>query len=76
MGKVIALQGLITGFHSATVAPSLPPALAAGLFHGSKQALGEALSLAVFVYGALALVAILMVRKALGRQAAGADGNT
>lgn len=65
MGKIIALQGLITGFLSATVAPSLPPMLAAGLFHGSKQALGDALSLAVFIYGALALAAVLVVRSAL-----------
>ena len=62
MGKIVALQGLITGFLSATLAPSLPPALAAGLFHGSRRALGDSLSLAVFVYGALALVAALVVR--------------
>lgn len=67
MGKIVALQGLISGFLSATVAPSLPPALAAGLFHGSKRALGDALSLAVFIYGALALLAVLMVRSALRR---------
>jgi MFS family permease len=68
MGKIVALQGLISGFLSATVAPSLPPALAAGLFHGSKRALGDALSLAVFVYGALALLAVLMVRSAQRRR--------
>jgi len=67
MGKIVALQGLITGFLSATLAPSLPPALAAGLFHGSRRALGDALSLAVFVYGALALAAVLMIRSALRR---------
>ena len=69
MGKIVALQGLISGFLSATLAPSLPPALAAGLFHGSRRALGDALSLAVFVYGALALVAILVVRSAQRRRA-------
>jgi MFS family permease len=68
MGKIVALQGLISGFLSATVAPSLPPALAAGLFHGAKRSLGDALSLAVFVYGALALLAVLMVRSALRRR--------
>ncbi len=68
MGKVVALQGLITGFLSATVAPSLPPAMAAALFHNSRRALGEALSLSVFVYGALALVAILVVRSAQRRR--------
>jgi hypothetical protein len=67
MGKMVALQGLISGFLSATVAPSLPPALAAGLFHGSRRSLGDALSLAVFVYGALALGAALMIRSALRR---------
>ena len=67
MGKIVALQGLISGFLSATVAPSLPPALAAALFHGSRRSLGEALSLAVFVYGALALATILVVRSALRR---------
>lgn len=67
MGKVVALQGLISGFLSAILAPSLPPALSAGLFHGSKRALGDALSLAVFVYGALALLAVLMVRSAQRR---------
>lgn len=67
MGKIVALQGLITGFLSAVIAPSLPPALASGLFHGSGRALGEALSLAVFVYGALALLAVLMVRSAQRR---------
>jgi len=65
MGKVVALQGLISGFLSATLAPSLPPALAAGLFHGSKRQLGDALSMAVFAYGLLALGAILLVRAAL-----------
>lgn len=69
MGKIVALQGLISGFLAATLAPSLPPALAAGLFHGSRRALGDALSLAVFVYGALALAAILMVRAAQRRAA-------
>lgn len=69
MGKITALQGLISGFLSATVAPSLPPALAGSLFQGSRRALGDALSLAVFVYGALALVAILAVRSGLRRQA-------
>ncbi len=67
MGKIVALQGLLSGFLSATVAPSLPPALAATLFHGSKRSLGDALSLAVFIYGALALVSVLMVRAALRR---------
>lgn len=65
MGKMAALQGLISGFLSATLAPSLPPALAAGLFHGARRSLGDALSLAVFVYGGLALGAIVMVRSAL-----------
>ena len=69
MGKIVALQGLISGFLSATVAPSLPPILAATLFHGSKRALGDALSLAVFVYGALALAAVLVVRSALRSKA-------
>jgi len=67
MGKIVALQGLISGFLAATLAPSLPPALAAGLFHGSRRSLGDALSLAVFVYGALALAAIVMVRAAQRR---------
>ena len=67
MGKIVALQGLITGFLSATLAPSLPPALAETLFHNSRRALGEALSLSVFVYGALALVAALVVRSAVRR---------
>ena len=65
MGKMVALQGLISGFLSATVAPSLPPALAAGLFHASRRALGDALSLAVFAYGGLALAAILVARRHL-----------
>ncbi len=63
MGKVVALQGLISGFLSATLAPSLPPALAASLFHNSRRSLGDALSLTVFVYGLLALVAIVVVRR-------------
>ncbi len=67
MGKVVALQGLISGFLSATIAPSLPPALAASLFHGSKRSLGDALSLTVFIYGLLALVAIVAIRRALRR---------
>ncbi len=68
MGKITALQGLISGFLSATVAPSLPPLLASGLFHGQQRSLGYALSVAVFVYGALALAAILAVRSGLRRQ--------
>ena len=67
MGKIVALQGLITGFLSATLAPSLPPVLAEALFHNSRRALGGALSLSVFVYGALALVAALVVRFAVRR---------
>ena len=70
MGKVVALQGLISGFLSATIAPSLPPALAASLFHGSKRSLGDALSLTVFIYGLLALVAIVAIRRALRRPVA------
>ena len=68
MGKVAALQGVVVGLLSATLAPSLTPILAASLFQGQRRALGEALSLAVFVYGLLALIAILAVRHAV-RQA-------
>lgn len=68
MGKVVALQGLISGFLSATLAPSLPPVLASGLFHGSKRALGDALSIAAFAYGLAALATILVVRTALARR--------
>ncbi len=65
MGKVAALQGMAVGLFSATIAPSLTPILAASLFQGQRRALGEALSLAVFVYGLLALIAIAAVRHAL-----------
>ncbi len=65
MGKLVALQGLFAGVLSATIAPSLPPALAATLFNGRPRPLGDALSLVVFVYGLLALVSIFAVRREL-----------
>jgi MFS family permease len=64
MGKAAALQGVVIGLLSATIAPSIAPILAATVFQGHRRALGEALSLAVFVYGLLALIAILAVRRA------------
>ncbi len=69
MGKLVAVQGLVVGVCSATIAPSLPPLLAGTLFRGDARALGEALSLAVFAYGLLALVAAFILQRARRRAA-------
>lgn len=64
MGKMVALQGLVTGLLSATIAPSAPPIVAA-FFKSSVRPLGDALSVVVCAYGLIALLAMVWIAAAL-----------
>jgi MFS family permease len=58
MGKIVALQGLVTGVMAAVVAPSVVPAISATLYAGNPRGIAFALSTTVCLYGVLSTAAI------------------
>jgi MFS family permease len=72
LGKVVALQGLVTGIFVAVIAPSLVPIIAS--FYTGPRALGFALSTVVGTYSLIALVAIASLIRPMHRWLAG-DGD-
>ncbi len=61
MGKVVALQGLVSGVMAAVVAPSVVPAVSATLFAHSPRAINYALATTVGIYGLLSTASIFLV---------------
>ena len=65
MGKVIALQGFVSGVMAAIVAPSVVPAIAAIVYSGAPRSLNYALSTTVGLYGLLSVVTIFWVLRSV-----------